>query len=169
MRTLETSRLLIRRMSLDDAGFMLALLNEPSWLRFIGDRGVRTEDDAKAYIQNGPLEMYATLGYGFCMVEAKQLAAPIGICGLAKRSYLADPDIGFAFFPQHWGKGYAHEAAAVVLDYARNELGLKRLVATTRIENVASQKLLEQLGLQFEQMIAHPDGDRELKLYAIHW
>lgn len=167
MRTLVTERLQIRRMSTADAGFMLTLLNDPSWLRFIGDRGVRTVEDAENYIRQGPVAMYASHGYGFCIVESRESARAIGICGLARREYLDSADLGFAFLPQYWGKGYAHEAAAAVLAYARTELGLKRVLATTRIDNTDSQKLLEKLGLRFERLIRHPDGDRELKLFVL--
>lgn len=145
---------------------MLTLLNDPSWLRFIGDRGVRTIEDATQYILQGPVEMYTRRGFGFCIVESKEQAQPMGICGLTQREYLDCPDIGFAFLPQHWGNGYAHEAATAVLEYATRELALKRVVATTRIDNVSSQKLLEKLGLRFERVMDHPDGDRQLKLYA---
>jgi len=166
MRTLLTERLRIRRMDVSDAGFMLALLNQPSWLQFIGDRGVRTLDDARNYILQGPVAMVERLGYGFGVVEAIASAEPLGICGLAKRDYLDDADIGFAFMPQHCGQGYAHEAASAVLAFAHAELGMARVLATTRTTNSQSQKLLEKLGLRFERMIAHPDGDRELMLYA---
>ena len=164
---IETDRLRIRRMSADDAQFMLGLLNEPSWLRFIGDRGVRTIEDARNYILNGPVDMYARLGYGFYIVELKASADKLGICGLAKRDFLDDPDIGFAFLPQYCGQGYAYEAAFAVLEYAKHEVGLKRVVATTRPDNVISAKLLEKLGLRYERMVRHPDGDRELKLFSI--
>lgn len=166
MRTLTTDRLVIRRMTAADAEFMLALLNEPAWLRFIGDRGVRTVEDAKNYIEQGPVEMYARLGYGFCVVESKESACPMGVCGLAKRDYLDCADIGFAFLPQHWGQGYAYEAAAAVLQYAQGELGLARVLATTRADNASSQRLLQKLGLRYERLIPHPDGDRDLHLYA---
>ena len=154
-------------MSTDDAAFMLELLNDPSWLRYIADRGVRTIEDAQNYILNGPVEMYARLGFGFYIVQIKETGYPIGICGLAKRDYLDDIDIGFALLPQYWGHGYAHESAAAVLKYARTEFGLKRIVATTRPDNHGSAKLLEKLGLQFEQTINHPDDGRELKLFTI--
>ena len=154
-------------MSDADAAFMLTLLNEPSWLRFIGDRGVRTIDDARNYIVQGPAVMYASLGFGLCIVESKDLACPMGICGLMKRDYLDAVDIGFAFLPAYWGQGYAYEAAAAVLNFAKADLGLKRILATTRVENVASQKLLEKLGLRFERLMGHPDGDRDLRVYAI--
>ena len=167
MKTLVTSRLIVRRMSIADAGFILTLLNEPSWLRFIGDRGVRTIDDAKNYIIQGPLAMYASLGFGLCTVELKDSVCPVGICGLIKRDYLDAADIGFAFLPAYWGNGYAYEAATAILNFAKADLGLKRILATTRPENIASQKLLEKLGLRFERLMRHPDGDRELKVYAI--
>jgi RimJ/RimL family protein N-acetyltransferase len=166
MKTLVTTRLTVRRMSISDAGFILTLLNEPSWLRFIGDRGVRTIDDAKNYIIQGPVAMYASLGFGLCTVELKDSACPAGICGLVKRDYLDAADIGFAFLPAHWGKGYAYEAATAILNFAKADLGLKRILATTRPENIASQKLLEKLGLRFERLMAHPDGDRDLRVYA---
>jgi RimJ/RimL family protein N-acetyltransferase len=154
-------------MSITDAGFILTLLNEPSWLRFIGDRGVRTIDDAKNYIIQGPVAMYASLGFGLCAVELKDSGCPVGICGLMKRDYLDAADIGFAFLPAYWGKGYAYEAANAILNFAKADLGLKRILATTRPENIASQKPLEKLGLRFERLMRHPDGDRDLRVYAI--
>lgn len=169
MKTLETDRLTIRRMSVDDAPFMLRLLNEPSWLRFIGDRGVRTLAEARRYIETGPVDSYARLGFGFCLVELREdpdRGVPIGICGLAKRDYLDDVDIGYALLPQHEGRGYAVEAARAVLAHARAELGLARIVATTRPANAGSQKVLDRLGLRFERAIRHPDDGRELLLYA---
>ena len=164
---LKTNRLIIRHMSVADSAFMLELLNDQSWLRFIGDRGVKTIEDAQNYILNGPVEMYARLGFGFYILEMKESGCLIGICGLAKREYLDEVDIGFALLPQHLGKNYAFEAANAVLDYAKNGLHLKRILATTRLDNDSSVKLLEKLGLRFEHMIMHPDGDRDLKLYAI--
>ncbi|MDC8772544.1 GNAT family N-acetyltransferase [Roseateles albus] len=170
MRTLLTERLRIRRMSAaEDAAFMLSLLNDPSWLRFIGDRGVRTLADSQAYIENGPVEMYGRLGFGFCVVESKHSAGQcLGICGISQRDYLDSPDLGFAFLPEHSGQGFAYEAAAEVLRYAQGELGLKCVLATTRPDNLRSQKLLEKLGLQFERLMPHPDGsERQLMLYAL--
>ena len=166
MNPLSTDRLTIRRMSVDDAAFMLQLLNEPTWLRFIGDRGVRTIDDARCYIEAGPVDSYARLGFGFYLVELREDGAPVGICGLAKRDYLDDVDIGYALLPQHEGRGYAIEASRAVLAHARDELGLARIVATTRAVNTGSQKVLDKLGLRFERVIHHPDDGRELLLYA---
>ena len=166
MRVLETDRLALRRMSTDDAAFMLGLLNEPSWLQFIGDRGVRTLDDARAYIVNGPIAMYARLGFGFYIVELKEGDIPIGICGLVKRDYLDDVDIGYALLPQYWSNGYTYEAAAAVIAYGRGTLGLKRIVAITSSDNHRSARLLEKLGLRYERMVAYPDTNEAVRLFA---
>jgi RimJ/RimL family protein N-acetyltransferase len=167
MKILETPRLSLRQMSVDDAEFMLALLNDPSWLRFIGDRGVCTLDDARNYILQGAMANYARLGYGFYLVELKEAGIAIGMCGLAKRDYLDHADIGFAFLPAYCGQGYAFEAAAATLQYAQRQLHLPRILATTRLDNLSSSKLLEKLGMRLDKIIMHPDGDRELKLYDI--
>lgn len=167
MKILETSRLVVRQMSVDDAAFMLCLLNDPSWLRFIGDRGVRTIDDARNYILQGAMANYARLGYGFYLVELKDTGIAIGMCGLAKRDYLEHADIGFAFLPAYCGQGYAFEAAAATLDYAQKQLHLPCILATTRLDNLSSSTLLEKLGMRLDEIIMHPDGDRELKLYSI--
>lgn len=167
MKTLQTERLQIRPMvAVQDAPFMLRLLNEPSWLRFIGDRGVRTLAQAQAYIEQGPVAMYASHGHGFCVVELRGQQQPLGICGLAQRDYLDSPDIGFAFLPEYCGQGYAFEAARAVLAHGQEALGLRRVLATTRAENLESQKLLGKLGLRFDRLIPHPDGSRELLLFA---
>ena len=146
---------------------MLGLVNEPSWLRFIGDRGVRTLEDARRYLLDGPIAMYERLGFGLYATTLKEDAsAPIGICGLVKRDGLDDVDIGFALLPKFWGKGYAHEAAAAVMDYARNVVGLERVVAITSVDNESSARLLERIGLRFERMIRlTPDGE-EIRLFA---
>lgn len=167
MKILETPRLILRQMTIDDAAFMLDLLNDPSWLRFIGDRGVRTLDDARNYILQGAMASYARFGYGFYLVELKDTAMAIGMCGLAKRDYLEHADIGFAFLPAYCGQGYAFEAAAATLNYAKQQLHLPRILATTRLDNLASSQLLEKLGMRLDKIIMHPDGDRELKLYEI--
>lgn len=163
---LTTARLTIRPMTLADAEFIRGLLNEPSWLRFIGDRGVRTLEDARSYILAGPIDMYARLGIGFCMVQTRESGEPLGICGLAKRDYLDDIDLGFALLPRYWGRGYAIESASEVLRDAKERMKLRRIVATTRPDNVASQGLLERLGFQFERFIIRPDTGRTLQLYA---
>lgn len=161
MKVLETDRLILRWLTLDDAEFVLRLLNEPSWLRFIGDKGVRTIDDARGYILKGPVDMYTRLGFGLYLVELKEEGCSIGMCGLIKRDSLKDVDIGFAFLPGYWGEGYAYEAAAAVLTYGEKVLGLNRIVAITSPDNDRSAKLLEKLGLRFEEMLKlSPDADR---------
>ena len=166
MKVLETDRLNLRRLSPDDAEFILELLNDPSFLRFIGDKGVRTLDDARNYILNGPVDMYNRLGFGLYLTELKKSGAPIGICGLIKRDGLEDVDIGFAFLPKFRARGYAYESAAAVMDYGKHVLGLKRIVAITSPDNYASGGLLEKLGLRFERMIRLSKGASEVRLYA---
>lgn len=166
MIVLQTERLRLRHMTEQDAAFMLGLLNDPAWHRFIGDRGVRTIEGARAYILAGPMDMVARLGFGFYIVERREDGQPIGACGLAKRDYLDDVDIGYAFLPEYGGQGYAIEAARGVLAHAR-ELDLKRLVATVRPDNSASIRVLEKLGLRFERTIQAPDPAREVQLFAM--
>lgn len=163
---LETGRLTLRRLSPDDAPFMLALLNEPSFIRNIGDRGVRTLDDARTYIATGPLASYDRFGFGLYLVELKDDATPIGICGLLKRETLADVDIGFAFLPGFWRRGYAVESASAVRDYARDRVGLRRLVAIVNPGNEASTRVLERIGFTYERMISMGNEGTDLKLFA---
>lgn len=162
----ETERLRLRRLTADDAGFILRLLNEPSFIQFIGDRGVRTEEGARSYILNGPAASYEKNGFGLYLVEVKESGAPAGMCGLIKRDALEDVDIGFAFVPEHWSRGYALEAASAVMSHAREVLGLRRVVAITNSDNWSSIRLLEKLGFQFERMIRLSAGEPELKLFA---
>jgi len=166
MLVFQTERLRVRHLAPGDAAFMLALLNDPAWHRYIGDRGIRTLDGAREHIQNGPMAMIARLGFGFYLVELKEGDRPIGLCGLAKRDFLDDVDIGYAFLPEYGGQGYALEAARGVIAHAR-ALGLKRLVATVRPDNAASIRLLDKLGLRFERSITAPDSARELQLFGI--
>jgi RimJ/RimL family protein N-acetyltransferase len=149
-----------------DAEFMLELLNEEAFLLNIGDRGVRTVADAAAYILNGPVASYEKFGFGLYAVELKESGAPIGICGLLKRDSLDDVDIGFAFLKKFWGRGYAYESAAAVMDYGWIKVGLNRIVAITAPENHASIELLEKIGLRFEKMIQMPGHEGESKLFA---
>lgn len=163
---IETARLILRRLTTDDAEFMLALLNEPSFLRFIGDRGVRTIEDAERYIINGPVESYARLGFGLYLTARKDDGVSIGICGLLKRPALADVDIGFAFLPSSWGQGYGLESAQAVMEHGARDFGLTRIVAITSPGNRASKVLLGKLGLRFEEMIRlSPEAD-EVELHG---
>jgi RimJ/RimL family protein N-acetyltransferase len=166
LKVLETDRLIVRRLSLEDAEFILQLLNEPSWLRFIGDKGIRTLDGARDYILKGPVEMYARLGFGLYLVELKEEGFPVGICGLIKRDSLADVDIGFAFLPEFWGKGYAYESASAVMSYGIKTFGLNRLVAITSLDNYVSGKLLEKLGFKFERIVKLSEDSEGVRLFA---
>ena len=163
---LETERLLLRHHTLDDAPFVLRLLNEPAWLRFIGDRGVRTLEDARGYIETKLIGSYRRHSFGLYLVALKGDAGPIGMCGLIRRESLEDVDLGFAFLSQHWGHGYAQEAGAAVLAHARGAHGLKRIVAVTKVDNHASIKVLERLGFRYERWVQVADGEPENKLFA---
>ena len=166
MHVLETERLTLSWFSLDDAGFILELLNDPSFVRFIGDKGVRNLEDARQYILKGPVESYQRLGFGIYLVALKSTAVPVGMCGLVKRDALEDVDIGFAFLPEFWSKGYAFESAAAVKDYGLSVIGLKRLLAITNNDNEASIRLLEKIGLRFERMIRLTEDSPEIRLYT---
>jgi RimJ/RimL family protein N-acetyltransferase len=162
----ETDRLVLRRLTVEDAPFILRLLNEPSFLEHIGDRGVRNLADAKQYILSGPAASYDRHGFGLFLVEVKEGGSPIGICGLLKRDALDDVDLGFAFVPESWSKGYAFESTTATLAYARDVQHLTRVVAITSQENVASINLLVKLGFYFERMVLMPGDRHEVKLFA---
>jgi RimJ/RimL family protein N-acetyltransferase len=165
MNILETERLILRQFTTDDADFILRLLNEPSFIRNIGDRGVRTQDDARAYIFR-VTQSYEKNGFGLYLVVLKESSESIGMCGLIKREELEDVDIGYAFLPAFWSKGYAVESALAVKAYARDVIGLKRLVAITDPENQGSIRVLEKIGLRFERTIRLSEDDIELKLLS---
>jgi [ribosomal protein S5]-alanine N-acetyltransferase len=163
----ETGRLALRRFTTADAAFVVELLNEASFLRYIGDKGVRTEADACRYLEAGPLASYARHGFGLYRVGLKHSGEPIGMCGLLKRDWLEDVDIGFAFLPRFWRKGYGLEAAAAVLAHARDGLGLRRVVAITSPDNAASIGLLEKLGFRFERMARPSEGEPEVRVFGL--
>lgn len=164
---LETDRLTIRPLTPGDARFIFELVNEPPWLAYIGNKGVLTLDDADAYIRKGPMRMYADRGFGLCLVERNDDRMPMGMCGLIKRDTLADVDLGFAFLQRFWGEGYAMEAAAATVAFARDALRLPRIVAITTPDNRRSSQLLRKLGFAFEDHV-RPDADgNELELYAL--
>jgi RimJ/RimL family protein N-acetyltransferase len=166
MNVLQTDRLTLRRITTDDAPVILALVNDPAWLEFIGDRGVRTLDDARAYIEKGPVAMYQRLGFGLYLAVRKADGAPVGMAGLVKRDTLDDVDVGFAFFPEFRGQGYAHEAAAAVIAHGKSALGLDRIVAITSPSNARSIRVLEKLGLVFERSLGRSPEGLETWLFA---
>jgi len=163
---LETDRLSFSDLTQDEAGFILELLNEPAFVRFIGDRGVRTLEDARNYLEKGPQASYQRFGFGLWLVRLKSTQEALGICGLMKRDSLQDTDIGYAFLERHWGNGYAGEAALAVRDYARFNLNLKRLVAVVDPDNTRSIKVLEEIGLTYERLIRLSSEGMELKLFG---
>lgn len=169
MIVLETSRLVLRHLTLNDAPFMVELLNEPSFLRFIGDRGVKSLQDARQYLLKGPIASYERFGFGLNLTFLKETGDPIGMCGLLKRETLPDVDVGFAFLPAYWRKGYAFESGSAILAHGRERFGLKRIVAITSPDNLASIGVLEKMGLKFEAIIRLGDDPREVKLFAIEF
>lgn len=152
-------------MTLDDAEFILRLLNEPSFLQNIGDRKVRTIEDAVNYIENGPRASYERFGFGLFLVEEKETGMPTGMCGLLKRDTLADPDIGFAFVPEYWSNGYGLESATAVLEWARNKFGFDRVAAITSPDNSRSIRLLEKMGFEFQGLKELTGGEPAIKLF----
>ena len=160
-----TPRLLISRLTPHDAAFMLRLLNEPSFHQNIGDRGVRTLDDARTFITNGPVASYERHGFGLFRVDLKETQETIGICGLLKRDWLEDVDVGFAFLPQFWSKGHAFESSVGVIQWARQALGITRVLGITKPDNHGSMRVLEKLGLRFARMVTSPEG-QESRLFT---
>lgn len=158
---LETGRLVLREFNLDDAPFILKLVNSPSWLEFIGDRNIHTIEDAKNYLISGPMDSYKKNGFGLSAVLLKDNTL-IGMCGLVNRETLDDIDIGFALLPEYFGKGYAYEIAAATMHHAEGVLNIDKVVAITDADNASSIKLLNKLGLQFEKKIALAINDSAL-------
>jgi RimJ/RimL family protein N-acetyltransferase len=160
--TIETARLRLRELAAGDAPFILTLLNEPSFIQNIGDRGVRSLEDARAYIANGPVASYVRFGFGLYLVELRESGAPIGICGILKRDALPDPDLGFAFLPGHWKQGYAFESAAAVRHYAR-ATG-RRASACDR--EPGERRVHRLLGFSFERMARVVEDRPDVKVFV---
>lgn len=167
MKILETERTILREVTADDAEFILDLLNQPSFIKFIGDRNVRTAAQARDYIESRFTESYEQFNFGMWAVELKYDKTPIGICGFVKRDYLPDADIGFAFLPQFEKKGYAVETAAAALEYGSDVLGLKRVLAIASPDNESSRRLLGKINFKFKRLIKSPPDNAELKLFSV--
>ncbi len=163
---LETERLNIRPFTLQDTAFIIELVNSEGWLKYIGDRNIKTTTDAEAYLSNGPIKSYTQNNFGLWMVELKDSHTPIGMCGLIKRDSLPNPDIGFAFLPAFEKQGYAFEAAQATMQYATHVLKLTTVLAITLPENSSSIKLLNKIGLQFMEHITMPGDDEKLMLFS---
>ena len=170
MLVLHTECLTIRPFTEDDAAFILELVNDADWLRFIGDKKVHDLDGARRYLRDGPLAMQAKYGHGLCCVERHSDGQALGMCGLIKRDSLDDVDLGFAFLPAARGQGYAREAAAAVVSFGVGTLDLKRIVAITDPDNQASARVLEAAGLRFERLLpadATSATSQALRLFAL--
>jgi RimJ/RimL family protein N-acetyltransferase len=165
MIAIDTERLRLREFNESDAAFVLRLVNEPSFLRYIGDRGVRSIEDARRYIADGPVSGYARYGHGLLCVIRKSDGAAVGMCGVLKRDTLPEPDVGFSFFPEHWSQGYAFESASAVMKHAREALRLGRILAITTIDNESSMRLLGKLGFRFDRLVRVGDDATELRLF----
>lgn len=166
MKILETKRLILREVVETDDEFMLDLLNQPSFIKYIGDRNVRDLDQSREFIESRYRKSYAENGFGLYLVELKENQIPIGICGFVKRDDLPDADIGFAFLPQFCGKGFAFESANAMMKYGREKLNLRKVLAITTQNNESSVKLLEKLGFKFERLIKMAHDAEELNLFT---
>lgn len=164
-KILETQRLILRQFTLDDAPFILELLNTPTWLQFIGDRGIHNIVDAENYLRNGSMKSYVEFGFGFYAVIEKATGNTIGMCGLIKRDNLPDIDIGFAFLPHLISKGLGYEIASATLDYALNTLKLGKIIAIVNPDNEKSIGLIKKLGMVYESII--PFGEKEVMVFGI--
>ncbi len=162
---LETDRLRLRPVTIEDTELMLAVWNDPAFIRNVADRGIRTTEQAREAIAGGAVKLFEDYGYGPYCMSLKSNGSMIGICGLFKRENLEDPDIGFGVLPDYCGNGYAGEAAVAVVDYARNELGIGVLTAIVSPTNGPSIGLIEKLGLKFNRMITMPGDEDAICLY----
>jgi RimJ/RimL family protein N-acetyltransferase len=167
MPALYTDRLALREPNLDDAEFVVELLNEPDFLRYIGDRGVRNLADAQEYLETGPMDSFRRLGFGMFVVEPKDGREAAGICGLIRRDWLDGVDLGFAFLERFRTRGYAFESSAAVVSHAGETLGLERVLAVTTHDNLASIGLLKKLGFTETGAVTAPDEDEELLVWTV--
>ena len=164
---LETERLQLRWLTLDDAPLMLAIWNDPAFIRHVGDRGIRTVEEARAGMVTGAMQLYEKYGYGPYRVAHKDDDTAIGICGLFRRDSLDEPDIGYGVLPEYCGKGYAYEASRAVMEFARSDLALARLIAIISPNNEPSIGLIRKLGLRFERMHRMQEDEDEVCIYGV--
>ncbi|MEM1321306.1 MAG: GNAT family N-acetyltransferase [Bacteroidota bacterium] len=163
---LKTERLILREFELSDAPFIFELLNSPGWLQYIGDRGIKTLKDAEHYLSNRLIPSYAKWGFGFYVCLDRETGQPVGTCGLVDREGLEDVDIGYALLPAFEGQGFAFESTAAMAEYAKEILGIKRLVAITTKDNERSIHLLERLDFHHDGQVQLPGDNEVLNLYV---
>lgn len=164
---LETARLQLNWLTENDADLMLAIWNDPDFIRFVGDRGVRTLDEAREAMEAGVLKLYRDFGYGPYRMSLHNSDVPMGICGLFKRDNLEYPDIGYGLLPAFCASGYAYEAAQAVADHARDHMKLAELCAIVTPQNTRSVHLLEKLGMCAGESIRMPGDDEDVVVYSI--
>jgi RimJ/RimL family protein N-acetyltransferase len=162
----ETKRLILREITVEDAEFILRLVNEPSFVSNIGDKGLKNLNDAERFTLEGYWTNQERSGYGMFLVELKGKGVPIGVCGLLFRKVLDVTDIGFAFLPEYWNRGFAFEAAEVVMQYGDLTLVVSNIVGLTSEDNLGSIKLLKKLGMDFEKTVRMSDDDPGTVLYS---
>lgn len=165
MKIFETERLILKPADTGDLDFFLKLYNMPSFIKNIGDRKLKTKEDAETYITKRFLPQFQKLGFGNYVVILKEDGSKIGAVGIFERDGLDVLDIGFSFFEKYGGKGYAYESASRLKDAAALDFGVKKLSAITTTDNFSSQKLIEKLGLKFQKMVRIPDDEKELRYY----
>ena len=166
MKILETERTILREVVEMDAEFILDLINQPSFIKYIGDRNIRTVEEARIYAKERMIISYEQFGFGMYLIELKKDKTPIGVCGFVKREDLPYADIGFALLPEYEGKGFALETSDAILKYGKEKLGFDKVLAITTQNNIGSMKLLEKLGFSFEKLTKSPHADEELNLFS---
>jgi RimJ/RimL family protein N-acetyltransferase len=169
MTVLETERLVLRRFTAEasELEFVLRIVNEPSYLQNIGDKGVRTLEQAATYLLEGPIKSYEVHGHGLYLVVLKESLQPVGICGLLRRDQFQDPDLGYAFLPEFWSQGFAFESASAVLNYGRRSLGLAKVIALVNPTNAPSIKLLKKLGFSYSERVNMEPGGAKADVYEL--
>ena len=145
---LETERLIINNLSLDDLDFLTDLDADPLVRKFI-DGKVKTFDETRQYISEN-IDSYLQLGFGRYAVRSKEDLNPIGICGFLMENY--GVDFGYRFSQSAWGRGIAKEAANSVIKYGCDQLKLKKIIGIVLPDNIASEKILISSGFTFVSM-----------------
>ncbi|AEE47966.1 GNAT family N-acetyltransferase [Haliscomenobacter hydrossis] len=164
---LQTDRLILRTLTLDDATFIVELVNSPGWIKYIGYRNINTLEDARNYLNNGPLKSYVVYGFGLWAIVLKDEGIPIGMCGLIKRDGLEDADLGYAVLPAYEGQGYITEATRSALHYIFDTLKIKKVLAITNVDNAGSIRVLEKIGFQFLRYMTMPGEDKAVRLFEV--
>ena len=163
---LQTQRLILRKLNLNDTAFIIELVNSPGWLQYIGYRNIHTTEDAIRYLEDGPLKSYEQNGFGLLLIQLKTTKAPIGMCGLLKRDALPLPDLGYALLPAYEGKGYITEATSAYLAYVEQQLQIEKLMAITNLDNAKSIRVLEKLNFVFERYMNLSGDDHSVRLFS---